>query len=311
MSTSSTSDYGLSLLNRDSFNQSIPCRALRVKCRQVGNVVASIKSSLLSVKKVKPVLNDATSKEHRLILLGTHVSDNLIGLDAAHLTALQPLLTSGEISEVSSAYKLDYQRLTANQVFRQIIPNVKEWPASFETAGHVAHINLRSELLPYKRLIGQVLLDKNAHITTVVNKTSTIATEFRTFPMELLAGIDNTKVEVKEAGAKFHFDFREVYWNSRLQHEHERIVHSIHKNQVVCDMMAGIGPFAVPAAKKNCLVYANDLNPKSYEYLVGNATLNKVNAKLHCYNMCGRDFVRELISKQIEFEVVLMNLPGK
>ena len=69
-------------------NQKVPCNCC--------------KSSLLSVKKVKPVLNDATSKEYRLILLGTHVSDNLIGLDAAHLTALQPLLTSGEISEVSN-----------------------------------------------------------------------------------------------------------------------------------------------------------------------------------------------------------------
>jgi tRNA (guanine37-N1)-methyltransferase len=44
-------------------------------------------------------------------------------------------------------------------------------PTSFETVGHVAHLNLRDEALPYKRLIGRVLLEKNAgRIRTILNK---------------------------------------------------------------------------------------------------------------------------------------------
>jgi hypothetical protein len=45
-------------------------------------------------------------------------------------------------------------------------------PGSFETVGHVAHLNLRDELLPHKFVIGRVLLDKNAKIKTVLNKVS-------------------------------------------------------------------------------------------------------------------------------------------
>lgn len=45
-------------------------------------------------------------------------------------------------------------------------------PSSFETIGHIAHLNLRDEQLPYRHLIAQVLLDKNPHLKTIVNKVS-------------------------------------------------------------------------------------------------------------------------------------------
>ena len=63
-------------------------------------------------------------------------------------------------------------------------------------------------------------MDKTPQIKTVVNKIGTIATEFRTFPMELLAGKDDTNVELRESGVRFRFNFADVYWNSRLSTEH-------------------------------------------------------------------------------------------
>jgi tRNA (guanine37-N1)-methyltransferase len=170
-----------------------------------------------------------------------------------------------------------YSLLSVDQVLRRIMPCVndagdeinndsnntlvEEIPSSFEVAGHVAHVNLREESLPYKYLIGKAILDKNKpKIKVVVNKIGNIENEFRTFPMEILAGegldidliekmcatnnkgsdanqiqvkVEDPKhhslmeVEVKEHGCRFQLDFAKVYWNSRLSGEHEFLVKQI------------------------------------------------------------------------------------
>lgn len=168
-------------------------------------------------------------------------------------------------------------------------------------------------------LSGQVLLDKNTpQIKTVVNKTNTIDETFRFFKMEILAGEDNMKATVKEDGCIFEFDFSKVYWNSRLQTEHKRLVESFSETDIICDMFAGVGPFAIPAAKKGCYVHANDLNPNSYEALVKNAKLNKVQKNIKAYNMDGRVFVKKMVKSLVDksgfgnemFNHVVMNLPA-
>lgn len=45
-----------------------------------------------------------------------------------------------------------------------------------------------------------------------------------------------------------------MYWNSRLEQEHRRLVGLFLDKDVIVDMMAGIGPFVVPAAQKGCTV---------------------------------------------------------
>ena len=82
---------------------------------------------------------------------------------------------------------------------------------------------------------------------------------------------------MNENGLTYALDFRAVYWNSRLGTERARLVDSFGPEDVVLDLCCGVGPIALPAARVARAVYANDLNPKSVEYLRANDTRN--NAK--------------------------------
>jgi tRNA (guanine37-N1)-methyltransferase len=132
-------------------------------------------------------------------------------------------------------------------------------------------------------------------IQTVVNKVVAISNEFRVPKFEILAGKNDMVTEVKQYGATFKLDYGLVYWNSRLEHEHIRLVSLFKKGDVICDMFAGIGPFSVPAGQKGCIVYANDLNPDSVHYLKINAKINKVEDYIFTHNMDARVFMQNLM----------------
>ncbi|CCK68639.1 tRNA (guanine) methyltransferase KNAG_0B01970 [Huiozyma naganishii CBS 8797] len=194
-------------------------------------------------------------------------------------------------------YTLDYNYWKAEDILRSVLPEefLDETPTGFTMTGHVAHLNLRKEFKPYDALIGQVILDKNKKIECVVDKVSSIATKFRTFPMKVIAGrTDSLVVEQKESDCIFKFDFSKVYWNSRLHTEHDRLVSQYFKpGEVVCDVFAGVGPFAVPAGKKDVIVLANDLNPESFKYLEENIKRNKVELFVKPFNLDGAVFIKK------------------
>jgi tRNA (guanine37-N1)-methyltransferase len=202
-----------------------------------------------------------------------------------------PLVRDGiekqELDILPYDLSLDYNYWTYDDVMRCLLPSEPRddhdgFPAGFNQAGHVAHLNLREAFLPYKKLIAEVLVDKNPSVRTVINKIANVGTEseFRTFGYEILAGIDDLNVEVRENNCVFQFDYGKVYWNSKLEGEHSRLIRLFQPGEVVCDVMAGIGPFAVPAGKKGVFVWANDYNPESYRSLDWSIKRNKVRGRL-------------------------------
>lgn len=247
---------------------------------------------VLNIPRVKSVIKDASEC---LVLLCK---------DATGMSSVAGLAT--ETYELC----LDYDYWTAEEILQSILPDDVIVPTSFEQVGHLIHLNLQEEHEPFKFVIAQVLLDKNTTSKTVVNKKGNITDVFRTFEMEFLAGeTRSTVVKVKEEGCTFEFDYSKVYWNSRLQTEHRRLVQSFERESRVCDVFAGVGPFSVPAAKlKKCIVWANDLNPSSVSYLKRNASLNNVTIK--AYNLDANKFLEYMFNEGTAIDHFILNLPA-
>ncbi|OMP04614.1 tRNA transferase Trm5/Tyw2 [Corchorus olitorius] len=253
----------------------------------------------------------------RLLLLDERHSDK--GLEELPQAIKAVLLEetredgSSTIELVRCKLTLFYDYWPMNEILEALLPDGMIIPSAFETVGHIAHLNLKDEHLPYKNVIAKVVLDKNKpQIKTVVNKIDAIHNEYRTMQLEVLAGNRSLVTTVVENGLRFHVDLATVYWNSRLGTERQRLLSGFNRNDVICDVFSGVGPIAISAAKIVKRVYANDLNPFAVEYLERNCVLNKVERRVKVFNMDGRRFINAMFSSEKARSIthVVMNLPN-
>ncbi|XP_020245587.1 tRNA (guanine(37)-N1)-methyltransferase 2 isoform X2 [Asparagus officinalis] len=285
----------MALLDESKFEVQLNLLALRIPRHLCTSVLRLLNNGyLLDKARIKPITEDSASEKKRLVILSEKIQNSdLSDIPQDVMDSLKKLC---EIEVVPHTLTLGYSYWGADHILKQILPQGVEVPSSFETIGHIAHLNITGDLLPYKDVIAKVIYDKNQpRIKTVVNKVGSITNEFRVPNFEVLAGEDNMVTEVKQYGATFRLDYKLVYWNSRLEHEHIRLISQFHRGDIICDMFAGIGPFAIPAAQKGCFVFANDLNPDSVNYLRTNMKLNKVEDNACAYNMDARIFMKHLM----------------
>lgn len=282
---------GMTVLDRSKFSVGMPVLMAKITPRYIGalNKESSDLLDLRGINKIVTVPGD----DKKGVLFDPKIKSKA-DLSSTTLKILEEANAEYEGHDLTLGY--DYWSM--EDILRSILPKeLAEVPTGFTIVGHIAHLNLRNQFLPYKNIIGQIVLDKNPAIRTVVNKLDSINTVYRTFDMEVLAGEPDFWVEHHESNCRFQFDFRKVYWNSRLHSEHERLVETFSKGQAVCDPFAGVGPFAIPAGKKQVIVFASDLNPDSADAMRKNVELNKVSDFVFPSNEDARDFIRSSLKK--------------
>ncbi|AET38722.1 tRNA (guanine) methyltransferase Ecym_3225 [Eremothecium cymbalariae DBVPG len=303
-------------LDKSSFTKTIPLVVVSFPDPKNISVFSScFKDEILRIPRIPHVIKLNTSEENsdaaqepplkkktvandNHVIKGILLKDSVTSVDDVALQLsldAQEFLRSANAEVIGYDYKLNYDFYKAEEILKAILPEeyLDEVPSGFTVTGHIAHLNLRKEFKPFGALIGQVILDKNRQIETVVDKVDSIATKFRTFEMKVLAGRDDLLVTQKESNCSFTFNFSKVYWNSRLHTEHERLVRAFKPGQVVCDVFAGVGPFAIPGGKKEVFVLANDLNPESYNFMCTNIKDNKVEQFVKPNNLDGKHFINK------------------
>ncbi|GAB1311121.1 tRNA(m(1)G37)methyltransferase [Madurella fahalii] len=292
---------GTAALNRTLFTKKVDLAAAAVHdARLIAQYRKTLHSSkeILQVDRISPIRphpdQTLANQGRKCLLLNPTVK-------AGESDTWGPVLKDGvqkqELTVIPYELQLDYDYWNYRDVMTSILPEElhDDIPSGFNIAGHVAHLNLRENYLPFKKLVAEILLDKNPQLKTVINKIDSVGTEseFRTFQYEVLAGPDDLNVQVSESGCTFEFDYSKVYWNSRLETEHRRLINIFQPGEVVCDVMAGIGPFAVPAGKKSVFVWANDKNPESFKCLESAIKKNKVSQFVRPFCADGRQFIHQ------------------
>ncbi|KAF2498177.1 guanine-N(1)--methyltransferas-like protein [Lophium mytilinum] len=288
-------------LDRAFFKKTVPTSAARIfKQKDISTCKKELESAkdALVLPRFLTIVNDPVEETARAggkcILLKPEVRHDDSQTWSPKLRDLQQ---NGTVGVIPYDLHLNYDFWSHSEIMDAILPEEidnHDPPTGFTLIGHVAHLNLRDHYLPWKYIIAKVLADKNPTVRTVINKIERVgeADPYRTFQYEVLHGPDDMCVEVHEQGCVFKFDFAKVYWNSRLHTEHERLVTIFKEGEAVADVMAGIGPFAVPAGKKKVFAWANDLNPEGYAALRETIKGNKTGDFVRPFNEDGAKFIK-------------------
>ena len=123
--------------------------------------------------------------------------------------------------------------------------------------------------------IAEAIMESAIRAETVVNKASKVKGETRVRDWEVLVG-NGTETVHREYGTEFALDIAEVYFSPRLATERHRVIEQVQAGEQVFDMFAGVGPYAVPMAKRGATVVATDINQRAIAYLRENASRNGV-----------------------------------
>jgi tRNA (guanine37-N1)-methyltransferase len=298
-------------IDRSQFHKQVTVPAVRLACTKVGEAMKGSETQKFvwaskGRKSVYPCPEDPS--KFRILLLKEAFPIDLF-VDTL----------GGTLTEYRVTY--EYEDVNTEDALEVLLPDMTDRPTSFETIGHIAHMNLREEFLPFKHIIGQVVIDKNTHIDVVVNKVGTLEGEFRTFNMEIIGqrispNPPSLITTVSEQKMKLLIDFEHVYWNSRLSTERARLLGLFSATDPTAsrliDMCCGVGALACFAARAGLEVYANDLNPTAVDCVRQNAITNHVD--VHAFNMDAREFVRKLVKDDIlsdssKTNHVMINLP--
>jgi tRNA G37 N-methylase Trm5 len=129
---------------------------------------------LLGIRGINPV-NNKLSEEYNLIYTKYSVTEREKLEEILTNKNLDTIIIkSSNSSEQEELKKLDitlekiilsYENFSYTEVVKKLLSrgtdsySEREIPSSYEIIGKIAHLNLREKFLPYKKIIGQIILD--------------------------------------------------------------------------------------------------------------------------------------------------------
>lgn len=158
----------------------------------------------------------------------------------------------------------------------QMNPDLLELlPHGWFILGDIIIVKIQPQLERFKQQIGDALLSIYPRCRSVLRDFG-IEGPLREPVREIIAGVSSETVH-RENGVLFKLDAQKVMFSQGNLRERMRMS-LLGRDEIVVDMFAGIGYFAVPMAvhAKPKKVLAIEINPVAYRYLKENVRLNHV-----------------------------------
>ena len=155
------------------------------------------------------------------------------------------------------------------------------------------------------REAAEAIMASDLTARAVLNRASKVKGETRVREWEVLAG-QGTETVHREYGCEFVVDVARVYFSPRLATERHRVVEQVTDGERAFDTFAGVGPYAIPMAKRGAEVVATDVNEAAIGYLRENARRNGVEERVTAIH----GDVREVAPDYAGWaDRIVMNLP--
>lgn len=180
-------------------------------------------------------------------------------------------------------------------------------PLSYDIIGDIAVMNSMPRGLKSKeRVIAKAIMAQHKNVKVVAKKVGPTSGIERIRKVKVILGEKRTETIHVENGCKFKLDINKVYFSPRLGSERLRVIKQVKSGDVVYDLFAGVGVFAIPAAKIAKKVVAIDINKAACKYLEENARINRVNVEV--WHGDTRKVVTKNKWKNVA-DKIIMNLP--
>ncbi|MBY9016790.1 MAG: class I SAM-dependent methyltransferase family protein [Candidatus Lokiarchaeota archaeon] len=195
-------------------------------------------------------------------------------------------------------------------------------PKSYDIIGKIVIVEFDQlntindkNLVFYKKKVAEALISVNKSVETVYEKLSEVKGKYRLKELKVIYGDDNPETLYKENECLFKLDVKNTYFTPRLVFERKRVSSSSFKKQeTVVDMFTGVGPFSIQIAKNNnAKIYAFDVNPSAYKYLIENIENNKMKGEVIAHNMDVKELLNpdSKLGNYLKHKIdrIIMNLP--
>ncbi|MCI4373711.1 MAG: methyltransferase [Thermoplasmata archaeon] len=153
-------------------------------------------------------------------------------------------------------------------------------PAGYQRLGHVLVVRWPETLRPEFPRLAEAF-QRTLGVRTILRHVGPIEGELRTPRVEVLLE-GPTETEVVEDGIRWRFDAARIMFAAGNRNERVRAGRSVQPGENVVDLFAGIGYFALPAAKpgRAAHVLAVERNPLSVRYLEENVRRNRMGERV-------------------------------